>query len=181
MVFPHYSHGVRSRIGSDAWQTATNLFNRRLHISIREGEAGQTRLGWTLRALDHLGPFPVGGAGWLGFLWIAEILTSGYPEDGRVWMTGKVLQLLGKYFFSKVSEQFRIVQRAWILLLLGFLSRSEKFYTMDFPLFPRYVALRILSTSPGYGDFGPKILPVLTDTAANPPSTIALPGSGGLH
>ena len=159
-----YSYSCRS----DALRTATNLFYQRLRIFI--GAQGRQRgPDWALSALVHLIPFQPGETRELGFSWIADILNSNYPDQARYQMAGPMIQLLGKHyyhksFFSKDVEYALDVESAWIPLLSGFLLLSEKFYNTESPPYPGFIALRILSNSPGYGDFGTVILPVLTST-----------------
>ena len=100
---------------------------------------------------------------------MAEILNSNCSEDSRYWMASSVVQLLGKHlyynaFYSKELEYSLSVEPGSVPLLLGFLSLSEKFYATDFPPYPAFTALRILSNSPGHSDFGPIILPVFALT-----------------
>ena len=142
-------------------KTAIILFNQRLQISIREGKADQRKLTSVLSTLGHLDPFQVKDTEEFGFLWIVEILNSGYPEDGRYQMASGIMGLLGKRFYSVVPERSPYVQPAWVPPLLGFLSLCEKFYTTESPSYPGLVALRILSSSPRLSKFDPRILPVL--------------------
>jgi len=95
----------------------------------------------------------------LGFLWITEILNSRYPEDGRYRMASQVMQLLGKHFDSMDPEYPIDVQPAWIPPLVDFLSLYEKFYPVDSPLYPRSIALHILSATT---HFSTTVLPLLT-------------------
>ena len=96
-----------------------------------------------------------------GFLWITEILNPRYQEDQRERLAGQVVEVLGEHFLRKGSVYFTDIQPAWIPPLLEFLSLSEK---LDATRSTRFVALRILATSPGYANFGPMILPVLTSS-----------------
>ena len=150
-------------------QTVTNLFYQWLETSIREGNPNRHGPAWALSALNHLVPVQAVETGELGFSWVAEILNSDYSEDCRYWMASSVVQLLGKHFYynafySGELEYSLGVEPGSVPLLLGFLSLSEEFYATDFPPYPAFTALRILSNSPGYGDFGPAILPVLALT-----------------
>jgi len=147
---------------SDALEMTINLFSQRLQISIREGRIHQPDLATVLFTLTHLEPFQFEETGEPGFLWIAEILNSGYPEDKRYEMASGVVKLLGKHLYSKLPEDFHYVEPAWISPLINFLSLCEKFYTTESPPYPGFIALRILSTSPTRTDIGATILPVLT-------------------
>jgi len=99
-----------------------------------------------------------------GFIWITEILNSGYSEDERYLMASKVVQLLGNHFFPEVLVRLHYLQPAEVPPLLDFLSLCEKFYATESPPHPGSIALRILSIAPEYADFGPTILPVLSST-----------------
>ena len=143
---------------------AINLFNQRLQIFIREGKAHQPDLATVLSALTHLDPFQVKNGAESGFLWIAEILNSGYSEDKRYEMASAVVKLLGKHLYSKVPEGFQYVESAWMPPVIGFLSLCEKFYTIESPPYPGFIALRILSTSPTRANIDTTILPVLAST-----------------
>ena len=124
-----------------------------------EGKANHRDLTSVLYTLNHLDPFQVTGSGELGFLWITEILNSGYEEHEREGLARIAMELLGKHFFGKNPAYFIKVEPAWIPPLLGFLSLSEK---LDGIRSTRFIALRILAASQGSADFGPMILPILT-------------------
>jgi len=84
-------------------------------------------------------------------------------------MASPIVQLLGKQyylraFFSKDVLYALDVGPAWIPLLSGFLMLSEKFYNTESPPYTGFIALRILSNSPGYGDCGLVLLPALAPT-----------------
>ena len=103
-----------------------------------------------------------------GFLWITEILNSGYPEDTRHLMAGPVVQLLGKHLHQEVMV-YSQVRPTEVPPLLDFLSLYEKFCTTTFCTLesqphPGSIALRILSDVRECADFGPTILPVLSLT-----------------
>jgi hypothetical protein len=53
-------------------------------------------------------------SGELGFLWITDIINTGYPEDERHRMASRAVRLLGGHFYSKVAERFTDVQSAWM-------------------------------------------------------------------
>ena len=142
-------------------KSAIHLFHRQLQLVIIEGKADHHDLTPALSALIHLDPFQVMGDGELGFLWITEILNSEYEEQQREWMTSEVVQSLGRHFFRTNPVSFIDVEPAWIPPLLGYLSLNEK---LDSTRSPGLVALRILATSPGYANFGPMILPILTSS-----------------
>jgi hypothetical protein len=144
-------------------ERAINLFNHRLQFSFREGKADKGDLTTILSALTHLNPFQVMDAGEFCFLWIAEILSSGYSEDERYKLASSVVQLLGNHLYSKVPEHFHYVEPSWIPSLLGFLSLCEKFYASESP-YPGFIALRILSIGPKGTDTGATTLPILAST-----------------
>jgi len=98
------------------------------------------------------------GSGELGFLWIAEIVNSGYGEEWREWMASQVVESLGKHFFRKGSVHSISMKPAWIRSLLGFLSLSEN---LDRRGEHSLTALRILATSSESTDFGTTVLPIL--------------------
>ena len=123
-----------------------------------EGKAHRYILSSILPASIDLDPFEAMGSGELGFLWITEILNSGYEEEWREWMASKVVESLGKHFFREESVPPISMESAWIPSLLGFLSLSEK---LDRQGEDSVTALRILATSPPSTDFGPTILPIL--------------------
>jgi len=79
-------------------------------------------------------------------------------------MASRVVQSLGKHSYFGYSGYFDFVERAWIPLLLGFLSLSEKFYPTEPPPCPGLTALYILSGSRKSADFCPAILPILSST-----------------
>jgi len=133
-------------------------------MSIREGKAGPYYLASVLRASDHFGPFQVMANVESGFSWIAEILNSKYEEHGRYQMASRVVEPLGKHFYFGDPEDILHVRRAWIPPLLDFLSLSEKFYTIESPPYPGFMALYILSNSRVSADFGATILPILSST-----------------
>ena len=95
------------------------------------------------------------------FGWIAEILSSGYPEDERYELASRVVRLLGNHLYSKDPDRFHYVEPAWVPPLLGFLSLCEKFYTTESPPYPGFIALRILSINPKGVDTGATTLSIL--------------------
>ena len=147
---------------SYALETAINLFNQRLQISIREGKVTQHDLTSVLSTLAELDPFNVTDTAEFGFSWIAEVLNSGYTESERYQMASRIIGLLGKHFYSTVPERVPYLQPVWIPPLLGFLSLCGKFYESESPPYPGFIALWILSSGPTLTEFGPTILPVLT-------------------
>lgn len=149
---------TRSLGGSDALGTAIHLFHRQLQLSIVGGKADSHVLTSILSTLGHLDPFQTGNNREYGFLWITDLLNSGYPEDERYWMAGIVVRLLGKQFNSNDPEHFH---PACIPPLLSFLSLGERFYATESPPHPGFIALRILSSSPRYSNFCAMISPVL--------------------
>jgi len=98
------------------------------------------------------------GSGELGFLWIAEIVNSGYEEEWREWMASQVVESLGKNFFREDLAPSIRMQPAWIPSLLGFLSLREK---LDRQGGLSLIALRIMAISPRSTDFGTSALPIL--------------------
>ena len=126
-----------------------------------EGRVEYYDLTLVLSTLIHFDPFKTVGSGELGFLWIMEVLNSGYQEDQCERLAREVVKLLGKHFFRESPVSVIDVQPAWIPPLLGFLPLSQRFDPAGSTVF---IALRILATSPGYTDFGPIILPILTSS-----------------
>jgi len=122
-----------------------------------EGKADGFILSSVLSSI-RLDPFEAMGSEELGFLWIAEILNSGYEEEQREWMAREVVESLGRHFFREDSMPSISMQPAWIPPLLGFLSLSEK---LDRQGEHSLIALRILATSPRSTDFGTMALPIL--------------------
>jgi len=88
-----------------------------------------------------------------GFLWVTDILNSGYPDDDRLEMASMVIQLLWKQLRSDDTGNF---PPSRIPPLLDFLSLCENLDPSE-----GSIALRILATSPEYPDFCARILPVL--------------------
>jgi len=123
-----------------------------------EGKADEDVLSPALYASIELDPFEAMGSGELGFLWIAEILNSGYPEWWRKRMASQVVESLGRHFFRKDSVASIRMEPDWVPSLLGFLSLSEK---LDRQGEYSFIALRILATSPRSTDFGTTVLPIL--------------------
>jgi len=126
-----------------------------------EGKADRDILSSALSASIDLDPFQAMGSGELGFLWIAEILNSGYDEGWCEWMASQVVGSLGKLFFRDDSVPSISMQPAWIPSLLGFLSLSEK---LDRQEEYSLIALRILETSSPSTDFGTIALPILVSS-----------------
>ena len=143
--------------GSDTLKTAIQLF----HQQSQPEKADHLVLTSVLNTLIYLDPFQAMDSGELGFLWITEILNSGYQEQWRERMASGVVQSLGKHFFRKEPMHLIDMQPAWIPPLLGFLSLSEK---VDSPKSSGFIALRILAASRGSADFGPVIVPILHST-----------------
>ena len=139
---------------------AIHLFHQQLQLLIAEGKTEDHDLTSVLSTLIHLNPFQAMGSGELGFLWITEILNSGYQE-GRCGLADRVVELLGRYFFHKDPAYFVNMEPAWIPPLLGFLSLGEE---MNTTTSTRIIALRILIISQESANFGPMILPILTST-----------------
>lgn len=139
---------------SDALQVAIDLFCKQLQLTIREGDAKPDVLISLISTLDHLDPFQTTNDREYGFLWLTDILNSGYPGGERREMASGVVRLLGKHFDSRNRGHFSF---GWISPLLGFLSLCEEFGPSE-----GSIALRILSYSPPGSDSGAMILPVLT-------------------
>ena len=163
VLIPHSSYEPYSLSGSDTLKTAIYLFHRQLQVVIAEGKVEEPVLTSVLSTLIHIDPLQVMDSGELGFLWITDILNSGYREYERYQMASKVVQLLGKHLFKRPIP-FSHVLPAWIPSILGFLSLCEEFNTIITPSSPEFIALHILSTNRGSADFGPMILPLLTST-----------------
>ena len=100
----------------------------------------------------------------LGFLWIADILNSGYQEDARCGMAGEVLRVLGKHFPLDFSPPFIAVHPTWIPPVLGFLSLYEKLGSTGSPRDSAFTAIRFLSASRRSSNFATEILPIFTST-----------------
>jgi len=126
-----------------------------------EGKIDHYDLTSVLSTLIRVDPLRSLGSGELAFLWIAEILNSGYQEHERERMANKVVQLLGKHYFRKKPAPSINVRPDWIPSLLRFLSLDER---LDPPDSTGFIALRVLSTCPGSACLGPTILPILTPT-----------------
>lgn len=137
------------------------VFDQQFRASIEGGKTDLRILTSILSSLDHLDPFRVMNSGSLGFMWITEILNSGYPEEERYRMASMVIRLLGKEVGSHPPKYFVY---GWISPLLDFLSLGEKFYAVESPPYPGSIALQILLFSPGYAHFRPTILPFLAST-----------------
>ena len=137
---------------------AIHLFHQQFQLLIMDGNADQDVLYSVLPSSIHLDPFEAMGSGELGFLWIAEILNSGYGEEQREWMAREVVESLGRLFFREDSVVYTGMEPAWIPPLLEFLSLREKLYGREKP---SLTALHILAASQGNADFCAKILPIL--------------------
>ena len=115
--------------------------------------------------LARLNPFQVVGIEELGFIWMAEILSSGYPEEYRYHMASRIVEMLGKHFFPQPPViPPSHVKPVWIPPLLDFLSLCEKLHVEVFPPYPGPIALRMLSTIQYPCGFAAAILPVLAST-----------------
>jgi len=79
-------------------------------------------------------------------------------------MAGKAVELARKHISIAISRSFYETQPARIPPLLDFLWLSEKCCSVEFPSAPGALALRILSTSSGYSEFGPTTPPTPTST-----------------
>ena len=172
-VVSYALHRFYSSSASDTLKVVIHLFHQQLQLVIARGEVTPRVLTPVLSALIHIDPLRVMGSGELGFLWISEILNSGYQEHERYQMASEVVQLLGKHFFEH-PEPFSRVLSTWIPSILRFLPLCEEFTPS--PPSPGFIALRILSTNRGSAHFGPMILPVLTSTlqSTHPPQTRSL-------
>jgi hypothetical protein len=160
-VISYSSHRLHSLDTSDTLKVVVRLFHQQLQVVIARGEATPRVLTSVLSTLIHINPLQAMGSGELGFLWISEILNSGYQEHERYQMASEVVQLLGKHFFEH-PEPFSRVLPTWIPSILRFLSLCKEFILS--PPSPGFIALRILSTNRGSAHFGSMILPVLTST-----------------
>ena len=168
MYSPPPFHGVHSFGSSDALQISLNLFHQQLQTSIQEGKINPSYLVSVLCALGHLNPFQVTENIGLGFLWISEILNSGYSEVERYWIVKGVVRLLGNHFQQEYLWRLYAVQPTGVPPLLDFLLLYEKFRNTEphslEPQHPGSIALYILSTSQEYTGFSPIILPILSST-----------------
>jgi len=125
----------------------------------------QRTVALVLSSLNYLDPIQVMGTSDMAFSWITTILDSRYPEDEQYQMAGHVMRLLGKQLDSSDPGPISVVEPIWVPPLVGFLSLCKKFHTVDSPPpspHPGFIALRILSTSPGSAHFDATILPILT-------------------
>ena len=145
--------------GSDALQTAINIFFQQLQICIKEKRADQQYLTMVIFSSAHLNPLQVLENGELGISLVADILNSGYQERGRYQMASEAMQLLGKWF---KSVPFLVVHHHWIPTLLGFLSLCEKFYLTESLPHPGSITLCMLFDSPSYSGFCEMVFPILT-------------------
>ena len=117
-----------------------------------------------LSALSHFDLSQVITIRKLCFSWITDILNSRHVAVERYRMAGKVVELVWKHIKPKVSHPLYVVGPVWTLPLLRLLQPSEEFYSAGSQSAPGALALWILSNSPGFGDFGSEILPILTST-----------------
>ena len=145
--------------GSDALDTAIGIFHGQLQISIKDGRASFDTQSAILSTLRHLDPLLITGSGEYGFSWLANLLHSEYPDDERYELAVRVVEFIKTQLDSNDPEYF---PPDWIPPLLDFLSLGEKLYPTTSLLYPGFVALRILSSSPGYSVFGVNISPILT-------------------
>ena len=143
-------------------KAAFYLFNQQFQISIRERKTSQRVFTSVLSTLTELDLFSVTGTPEFGFLWLAELLNSGYPEDARYQMASTIMVLLWKDFHTVVQEGSEGLHPAGMPPLLGFLSLCEKFYTEGPPPYSRTIALWILSSGPRCSIFAATIFPILT-------------------
>jgi len=136
------------------------IFDQQLRASIMSGWADQHALTLVFSALGYLDPFRGINSGRSGFVWITDILNSGYPESVRYLLAGKVVQLLGNEVVAHPPKSF---PPDWVPPLLGFLSLSEKFYTKGSPPYPGLTALQILLCRQVDADVdvGVTLLPIL--------------------
>ena len=140
---------------------AIHLFHQQLQALIMEGRADYYDLTLVLSTLVHFSPFQAIGSGELGFLWITEVLNSGYQEGQCEQLAREVGKLLGRHFFCESLVSFINMQPAWIPPLLEFLLLSQRFNSAGSMGF---IALCILATSLGHTNFSPMILPILTSS-----------------
>ena len=110
--------------------TTIRVFHQQFRASIEGGNTYPHILTSILSSLGHLDPFRVMNSGNLGFMWITQILNSGYPEEERYQMASTVVRLLGKEVDSHPPKYFVY---GWISPLLDFLSLGEKFYAVESP------------------------------------------------
>lgn len=137
-----------------------NLLHQHLQMTIMNGTADPDMFSSTLSVLGHLNPFQVVTTQKLCFSLITNILNSRYAAVEQYWMAAAAVELAWKEFTPMPCN----VQHDWIPPLLGFLELSETFYSTHHQSAPGALALQILSATQGYGDFCPKMLPILTST-----------------
>jgi len=142
---------------------AVSHFYQQLQISIGEGKTSPAWLATSFATLSQYGLFLNAEDVEYGFLWVANLLDSDCSDNGRYLMASEVIQFLGEWFEFNCPQHF---PPNWVLPLLDFLSLGEKLYNVEHLPYSSaaFVALRILSVSPGYPDFGTTISPVLTST-----------------
>ena len=162
--FPNSCRKIYSLSGSDALETVIDLFNRRLQISIREGEVDQGRLVSVLSSLTRLGLSQIIPIRKACLSWITDILNSRYTAEERYRMAGKVVELVWEEVKPGPPQRVHLVRPVWVPPLLEFLQLGEKFYSTESPSTPDVLALRILSISSGYRDFTPAMSQILTST-----------------
>ena len=163
-MYNYPSHMFHLSSGSDALRIAICLFHRHLRTVIAEGTADENYLSSVLHTLIVLNPFQVTDNEELGFLWIADILNSGYEDGARCRLACEVLRVLRKRFPLDSSAPFMDVHPTWIPPVLSFLTLCGKLENTWWPLNPALAAIRILSTSSASSDFATEILPILMST-----------------
>jgi len=135
---------------SETLEEATGLFCQQLRVSIRDGKAKPDVLHSILSVLNHLDPFEVDEE--YGFLWVTDILNSGYTDNDRHQMATRVIQLLGKKFHPDYPVS---LFPNCIPPLLDFPPPHENLKPPG-----GLIALRILTFGREDSDFGARILPV---------------------
>ena len=162
----HFSYQVGSSNGSHSLRAAIDLFSRRLQILIRKRTPQGDGLAKAISALTGLDPICLTGEPGLGFLWLRELLNSGYRESERYEFVGSVVRMLREYHHSTRFSRSPRAGPAWTQILLDFLLLNERFCSTTPPREalpnPGSIALLLLSESGRFSDFGPAIIPLFT-------------------
>jgi len=158
-VFLHPFHYVHLFGGSNTLDMAVLLFHQQLRRSTKDGEASPFFLTEFLSTLSHVNLFQRAGHIEYGFLWISDLLNSGYRDRERHMMASQVVQSLGDWFDSRDLD----LPPSCIPPLLDFLSLSEELRTViPSPSYPAFTALRMLLYITEYPDSGEMVLPILS-------------------
>jgi len=173
VIYPCF-HDARKLSGSNALEPAIDHLQH-LRMVIREGTAGPHMFCSIVAALRYFNPLWVVAIRELCFSWINNILNSSCAAGERYQMAGKAVELAWKHISITIARPFYETQPARIPSLLDFLWLSEKYCSVEFPSAPGALTLRILSTSSGYGEFGPTTPPTPTSTLSPTLCSLAAP------